>query len=357
MSTTAPNLEDEKTHPKQLDAVIIGAGVGGMYAVHCLRGAGLSVRAYDEAEGIGGTWWWTRYPGARVDFPGGPYYCYTFSEEMVREFDWAETQPHQSEVLSYVNYVADKLDLRRDIQLKTRITAANFDESAQRWNIEAADGEKINAQFLICAVGTLHAINRPSIPGLETFAGQTFHTARWPQDQNVLKGKRVGIIGTGSSGVQSIPHIARDAGHLTVFQRTPQYVIPAGNRALKHAEKVYARENWPQIRQQMLGSLLGSPIASSTRSALAETEEQRNELYEEWWQRGSQGIFFFTYKDLITSKEANQTLCEFVRRKIRATVYDAGVPSKNCFRTTISGPSAWFLERNIMRRSTGTTYR
>jgi cation diffusion facilitator CzcD-associated flavoprotein CzcO len=318
----------EIRRPQQFDAIIIGAGVGGMYAVHSLRRAGLSVRAFDEANGIGGTWWWTRYPGARVDFPGGPYYCYTFSEDLIREFDWPETQPAQATVLAYLNYVADKLDLRRDIQLETKITSANYDAAAQRWNIETGDGARFTAQFLICAVGSLSAVNKPAIPGLETFAGECFHTARWPHKKVELGGKRVGIIGTGSSAVQAIPVIAREAEHLTVFQRTPQYVIPAGNRPIDPETKRYARENWSKIRGQMMESILGSPFPRSTRSALADTEEQRREVYEARWQLGGQGILFYTYGDLMLDRAANQTLAEFVRSKIAEIVHKKDVIDK-----------------------------
>ena len=162
------------------DAVIIGAGVGGLYALHHLRAMGLSVRVYDGAAGVGGTWWWNRYPGARVDGPGSPFYCYTFSEELVREWDWAETQPNQPSVLAYLEYVADRLDLRRDIQLETWVRDACYDEERQRWMIETSAGARVSSQFLICAVGTLSAAHKPNIPGIDSFAGECHHTGRWP---------------------------------------------------------------------------------------------------------------------------------------------------------------------------------
>src|SRR3954469_9326742 len=218
---------------RELDALIIGAGVSGIYALYRLRGMGLNVRVYDQAGDVGGTWWWNRYPGARVDYPGGPFYCYTFSEELVREWDWTERQPDQPSVLSYLHHVADKFDLRRDIQLRTKVQAARFDATQQRWFIETDAGERIRAQFLICAVGTLSAPNIPDIPGLDGFGGEVFHTGHWPQEKRVeFAGKRVGVVGTGSSGVQIIPHIAREAEHLTVFQRTPSSRFP---RATRHS--------------------------------------------------------------------------------------------------------------------------
>ena len=310
-----------------LDVAIIGAGLGGMYSVHCLRAAGLNVRAFDEASGVGGTWHWTRYPGARVDFPGGPFYCYTFSEELVREFDWPHTQPDQPTVLRYCNFVADKLDLRRDIQLNTRVTSVTYEEASQRWYVETDRGEIFRAQFVVCATGSLSAVNSPSFPGLETFQGLSFHTARWPSDVS-LAGKRVGVIGTGSSAVQAIPEIAEEAAHLTVFQRTPQFVVPAGNRDIDPETKRHARENWPEIRNNMLNSKKGSPFPQSSRSALDDTLEQREQTYEYWWKRGSQGILSYSYGDLMTSREANKTLSDFVRRKIAQIVRDKELAKK-----------------------------
>ena len=308
--------------PQNLDAVIIGAGFGGMYALHCLRELGLSARVYDDASSVGGTWSWNRYPGARVDFPGGPYYCYTFSEELVREWDWRETQPDQPSVLAYLNFVADRLDLRRDIELQTRVTAAQYDEAAQRWTVQTNRGARVSAQFLICAVGTLSAANRPDIPGLDSFAGECFHTGRWPHEEVDFTGKRVGIIGTGSSGVQAIPVIARSARHLTVFQRTPQYTIPAGNRPLDPDVVRHTREHWAQVRQQMIESPFGAPFVPSTRSALDDTPEQRQALYEKHWQQGGLGIAFDAYHDILFNQDANHTLAEFVRSKIGQIVRD-----------------------------------
>jgi cation diffusion facilitator CzcD-associated flavoprotein CzcO len=308
--------------PRQLDAVVIGAGFGGLYALHLLRELGLRVRVFDDANSVGGTWAWNRYPGARVDFPGGPYYCYTFSQELVNEWDWPQTQPDQPAVLKYLNYVADRFDLRRDISLNTRVTGARYDEAAQRWEIDLASNERVGAQFLVCATGALSAANRPAIPGLDRFEGECYHTGLWPQQPVRFAGKRVGVIGTGSSGVQAIPVIAREAAHLSVFQRTPQYAIPARNRPLDEDFKRQTREQWPQLRAMMLQTPAGTPFPSPTRSALDDTAEQRTALYEEHWQRGGLGIAFGTYGDLLSNAEANQTLCEFVRDKIRRTVRD-----------------------------------
>ena len=310
------------------DAVIIGAGVGGMYALHHLREMGLSVRVYDAAGGVGGTWWWNRYPGARVDGPGSPFYCYTFSEELMQEWDWAETQPSQAQVLTYLEHVADRFDMRRDIQLETWVSNPRYDEAAQRWTVETSTGQHVSAQFLICAVGTLSTPNKPDIPGIDDFPGECYHTGRWPQEPVSFAGKRVGVIGTGSSGVQSIPEIAREAAHVTVFQRTPQYSIPARNRPLEPELIQHARENWDAVRATMNAHPVGMPFEMSTRLAAEDTPEQRQALYEELWQKGSFNLLFGSYADLLTNKESNRTLADFIRGKIGETVRDPKIAAK-----------------------------
>ncbi|RLA12336.1 MAG: cyclohexanone monooxygenase [Gammaproteobacteria bacterium] len=308
--------------PTELDVIVIGAGFGGMYSLHLLREMGLKAKVYDAADGVGGVWRWNGYPGARVDFPGGPYYCYTFSEELVKGWNWAESQPDQKDVLAYMDYVADQLDLRRDIQLDTWVTDARFNETTQRWVIETDQGETVSAQFMICAVGTLSAAHKPDIPGFDDFAGECYHTGGWPNEGVDFAGKRVGVIGTGSSGVQSIPIIAREADQLTVFQRTPQYTIPAKNHPLDEAFINHTQQNWPEIRDQMIASPFGAPIVPGEHSALEYTEDERNAVYEELWQKGGFAVAFNSYSDILTNKEANFSLAEFVRSKIRATVKD-----------------------------------
>lgn len=313
---------------KRYDAVVIGAGFGGLYALHHLRAMGLVVRLYEGAAGVGGTWWWNRYPGARVDFPGSPFYCYTFSEALVREWDWAETQPDQASVLAYLEYVADRFDLRRDIQLETWVRDARYDEEARHWLVETSTGERVSTQFLVCAVGTLSAVHKPNIPGLDNFAGECYHTGRWPREPVSFAGKRVGVIGTGSSGVQAIPEIAREAAHVTVFQRTPQYSIPARNRPVDPEMVRQARENWATIRAKMNASPVGSPFEVSARLALEDTAEQRQALYEELWQKGGLHLLFGSYADIMTDKEANRTVADFVRGKIREIVRDPKTAAK-----------------------------
>jgi cyclohexanone monooxygenase len=310
------------------DVVVIGAGFGGLYALHHLREMGLSVRVYDGAAGVGGTWWWNRYPGARVDFPGGPFYCYTFSEELMKEWDWAETQPDQQAVLAYLDHVADRFNLRRDIQLETWVHNASYDEDGQCWIVETSAGERVSAQFLVCAVGSLFAAYKPDIPGIDDFAGECYHTGRWPQEPVSFAGKRVGVIGTGSSGVQAIPEIAREAAHVTVFQRTPQYSIPARNHPIDPEVIRQARENWAATRAKMKASPGGALFELSDRSALDDLPKQRQAVYEALWQKGGLGLLFSSYRDLVTDKEANRTVADFLRGKIREIVSDPETAEK-----------------------------
>ena len=310
------------------DAVIIGAGVSGMYALHHLREMGLSVRVYDAASDIGGTWWYNRYPGARVDGPGSPFYCYSFTDEFMKEWEWAETQSEQSAVLAYLEHVADKLDLRRDIQFETWVQDARYDEAAQRWTVETSTGEHASAQFLICAVGALSTTNMPDFPGINDFAGETYHTGRWPHEPLSFEGKRVAVIGTGSSGIQAIPEIAKGAAHVTVLQRTAQFAFPAGNRPLTPDEMTEARENWETIREKMIAHPGGFPFDSHSRSALDATPAEREALYERLWQQGSFKFFLESYNDIAISEEANKTMADFVRGKIRETVKDPETAEK-----------------------------
>lgn len=319
-------------HSQHYDAVIIGAGVSGMYALHHLRGMGLSVRAYDGAPTVGGTWWYNRYPGARVDGPSAPLYGYMFSDELVKEWDWTETQSSQAEVLSYLEHFADRFDLRRDIQLETWVKDAHYDEATQRWTVETSTGLRVSAKFLICAVGALSAPNKPDIPGVDDFAGECVHTGSWPEEPVRFAGKRVGVIGTGSSGIQVIPEIAKEAGHVTVFQRTPQYTVPARNRPLLPEELAAVRENFDAIKTAMMAPPTGDaslPMSPGNgRSAFDETPEQRHALYEELWERGTLAFVFGNYPELLVNEEINLEVCAFLQGKIREIVRDPDTADK-----------------------------
>lgn len=317
---------DRDQSPRSFDVVIIGAGLSGLYATYHLREAGLRVRTFDDADEVGGTWWWNSYPGARVDVPGGPYYCYTFSESLAREWTWEETQPDQASVQAYLKHVADRFNLHPQIQLSTRVTSARFDIERAVWTIETKGGEVVEAQFLVSAVGTLSAPHLPDIPGFETFRGEVVHPGRWPRDHEVaIAGARVGVIGTGSSGIQLIPRLAETTGQLTVFQRTPQYTVPARNQPVPADVLDAVRTQWTDLRDTMISSPAGIPnMMVSSRSALDVTEQERRETFEAAWAAGGLRIGR-VFKDLLTEPEANQTLTDFIRSKILEIVDDPEV--------------------------------
>jgi len=307
------------------DAIVIGAGAAGLYALHKLLGLGLSVRVFEQGDGVGGTWYWNRYPGARCDVESWDY-CYSFSEELEQEWDWTERFPTQPELERYFNHVADRFDLRRDIQFDTRVERARFDEGRNRWVIDTSDGATVSARFLVSAAGCLSEVNKPPIPGAETFAGEQHHTARWPAEGVDVAGKRVGVIGTGSSGVQVIPQVAERAGHVYVFQRTAQYTIPARNRLLDDDARQELRDSFDE-RQEFKRTTpagLSRPVvpASSDLDAAA-----RAEILEASWQRGGPG-FAMTIDDILTNPESNERAARFVRDKIRAKVDDQAVAEK-----------------------------
>lgn len=321
-----------RTPTEHYDAVVIGAGVSGMYALHHLRGMGLSVRAYDGAPTVGGTWWYNRYPGARVDGPSAPLYGYTFSDELVKEWDWTETQASQPDVLSYLEHFADRFDLRRDIQLETWVTDTRYDEATQHWTIETDHGDCVTATFVICAVGALSAPNKPDISGIDDFEGECLHTGDWPNEPISFAGKRVGVIGTGSSGIQTIPEIAKQAEHVTVLQRTAQFTVPARNRSLTQEELEAVRENWEEVR----GGMVAAPppdavlpmMPGNGRSAFDETPEQRQALYEELWAQGTLGFVYGNYPELLVDEEINREVGAFLRGKIGEIVDDPATAEK-----------------------------
>lgn len=304
------------------DAVVVGAGFSGLYMLHRLREAGLSTQVYEAGSGVGGVWHWNRYPGARCDCES-IYYCYTFSDELSQEWTWSSRYPGQPEILDYLNYVADKFDLRRDIQFNSRVKSAQYDEENLQWIIRLKDGSQVTAKYFISAVGCLSASNVPKFEGLEQFKGEWYHTGNWPHEPVDFKGKRVGLIGTGSSGVQAIPVIAEDADHLTIFQRTPQYSMPARNYPYDQEYIRNVKENYKEIKEKMRHSFSGLPVNFLDRSALDDSPEERQKVYEDAWQKGGfDAIFLATYPDLATNAEANETAAEFIRSKISDIVHD-----------------------------------
>jgi cation diffusion facilitator CzcD-associated flavoprotein CzcO len=313
--------------PRELDALIIGAGFSGLYQLLCLRDRlGLSVQVLEAAGGVGGTWYWNRYPGARCDSESHSY-CYAFSEELMREWEWTERYPEQPEIMRYLNHVADRFDLKKDIRFNTRVTGADYDEAANRWRVRTEAGETFTARFLITAVGCLSTANVPKIPGLGDFKGKWYHTGQWPHEGVDFTGKRVGVIGTGSTGIQAIPVIAETAAHLTVFQRTANYSVPARNVPLTPEFKQWVRDNAAEIRRVTRATPNGHPFMISERLALATSPEEREALYEAAWEKG--GLQFRAiFQDLLVDKAANDTAAEFIRNKIRQIVKDPETAAK-----------------------------
>src|SRR5438128_6190217 len=305
------------------DVAVVGAGFAGLYMLYRLRGLGLSARVYEAGRGVGGTWFWNRYPGARGDVESMDY-SYSFSDELQQEWTWTERYASQPEILQYINHVADRFDLRRDIQLETRVTAAVFDEATNRWAIQTDRGDRVSARFCIMATGGLSSAQVPKYKGLERFEGKWYHTGNWPHEGVDFTGQRVGVIGTGSSAIQSIPLIARQAAHLFVFQRTPHFSVPARNAPLDPEYERQVKSSYAEFRRQARESRVGFVVERNDLSALEVSSEERQRAYESRWSRGGLG-FNATFADLLTSKEANDTAAEFFRAKIQAIVRDAAV--------------------------------
>jgi cation diffusion facilitator CzcD-associated flavoprotein CzcO len=309
------------------DALIVGAGFSGLYQLLCLRDRlGLSVRLLEAGDGVGGTWYWNRYPGARCDSESHSY-AYYFSDELLQEWPWSERYPEQPEILRYLNYVTDRFDLRRDIRFGARVTSARYDAATNRWQVTTETGERYDAKYLITAVGCLSAANIPDIPGLDRFAGNWYHTGQWPHQGVDFTGKRVGMIGTGSTGIQAAPVIAQTAVHLTVFQRTANYSIPARNAPLSEEFKHWAKANTADLRRVMHATPNGHPFMICDRSAHDVTADERQAIYEAAWEKG--GLQFrAAFRDLLIDKAANDTAAEFIRQKIREVVKDPGTATK-----------------------------
>jgi cyclohexanone monooxygenase len=310
------------SEPGQFDAIVIGAGVGGLYAIYRLRQLGLRVRGFEAGGGVGGTWYWNRYPGCRCDVESMEY-SYSFSDELQQEWHWPERYGTQPEILRYINHVADRFDLRRHIAFNTRVKEAVFDSATTRWTVRTDKGETATARFCIIATGNLSTPRRPPIPGLESFKGKWYHTGLWPHEGVDFTGLRVGVIGTGSSGVQSIPIIAKQAKRLYVFQRTANFSLPARNAPMDAANESAHKAQYSERRRAAFDTPFGiAGYPPPLKSALEATEEERRHAYEAKWAEGGSISFLYSFNDLLLNKEANDTASEFVRGKIRATVKD-----------------------------------
>jgi len=308
------------------DAVIIGAGFGGMYMLHRLRQKGFTARVFEAGKGVGGTWYWNRYPGARCDVESVQY-SYQFDPELEQEWEWSERYATQPELLRYANHIADRYDLRRDMRFETRVSRAVFDEAANLWRVETEKaGEsgvagKVAARFVITAMGCLSSPNTPKIPGLEDFKGPTYHTGNWPHEGVDFTGRTVGVIGTGSSAIQSIPVIAEQAKHLTVFQRTANYTVPAHNKPL---DPDYVREvkaNYAEMRRRAKTKPAGIDFTINPASAAETPEEERNRQFQARWDYGGLG-FMASFSDLLLNDDSNKYAADFVRSKIGEVVKD-----------------------------------
>ena len=309
----------------EIDAVVVGAGFAGLYMLHRLRGMGLSVRLIEAGGGVGGTWYWNRYPGARCDVESVEY-SYGFSEELQQQWQWSERYAAQAEILAYLEHVATRFALYPDIRFNTRVLAAHFDADTVGWRVTTDDGN-YHARYCVMATGCLSTANTPDLPGLADFQGRVLHTGRWPHTQVDFSGQRVGLIGTGSSGIQATPEIAKQAEHLYVFQRTANWSVPARNHEIEAAHVAAVKSDYPgyRARQRKLGAACHLP--PNKQSALAVDSDERERIYEQWWTRG--GLSFLgAFGDLIFDQRANDTAADFIRTKITATVRDPLLAAK-----------------------------
>jgi cyclohexanone monooxygenase len=305
-----------------LDVAVIGAGFGGLYMLHKLRDElGMNVRVFDKASDVGGTWYWNRYPGALSDTETFVY-CYSFNKELLQEWDFNTRYVSQPQILSYLEWVANRLDLRRSIQFNTFIPKAHFNEASGLWELTTDQGETFTARFMVTALGLLSATNLPNIKGRERFAGEQYHTGHWPKDVS-FEGKRVGVIGTGSTGIQVITAIAPKVKHLTVFQRSPQYSVPVGNRPVTAEEVAAIKRNYDEIWAGVRNSMVAFAFTESKVPAMSVSEEERRAVFEKAWQTGGGFRFMFeTFNDIATNPEANEAAAAFVRAKIAEIVKD-----------------------------------
>ena len=311
---------------RAVDVVVIGAGFAGLRSLHTLRGMGYSVAVLEAGDGIGGVWFWNRYPGARCDVESYDY-SYGFSEELQQEWRWSERYATQPEILRYVEHVADRFDLRRDVHLNQRMTRAEFDESDSRWQISTEAGDVWSASYLVMAVGNLSTTKAPHLPGQEQFTGRILHSAQWPREGVELAGKRVGIIGTGSSGMQMVPIVAQEAEHLTVFQRTPNFSVPAANAPLTDERDAEVKATYAERREEARWSPSGLGYRPNKQSAKAVSPEERRAVYERAW-NGSGFGFVLAFYDLLLDQESNDTAADFIREKIGALVEDPATRQK-----------------------------
>lgn len=324
--SVSTNVTETAAEPRMLDAIIVGAGVGGLYSLYKLREMGFSVRAIEQASGVGGTWFWNRYPGCRCDVESYQY-SYSFSEELQREWTWSERFAPQPEILAYLNHVADRFDLRRDITFNTAVTAATYQEKEKRWLIETDAGETILARYCIMATGCLSVPRKDLFKNQDQFAGEVYYTALWPEEGVDVTGKRVGVIGTSASGTQSIPLLAKQAEHLYVFQRTANFSVPSRNAPMDPAVDAEWKANYPELRKKQWDQRAAIIFDMPDKAATEVDEDERRQIYEKRWAKGGLG-FMRSFTDLFVDRAANDTAADFVRSKIAETVKNPEVAKK-----------------------------
>ena len=329
-----------------VDVVIVGAGFSGLYLLHKLRKQGFSTRVFERGSDVGGTWYWNRYPGARCDVESMQY-SYSFDQTLQQDWSWAEKYAAQPEILAYLNHVADRFNLRKDIDFDTEVTSAHFDEELSCWNIKTNVSGHVWAQFFIMATGCISTPQTPKIKGLSVYQGKTYHTGAWPHEKVDFTGQRIAVIGTGSSGIQSIPVLAKEADHVTVFQRTPHWSVPARNVPMTDEYEKEWKADYAVRRQEMRYTVSGSlkKLKSLDVSALSVTEKEREEIFRERWEAGGM-TYLRSFNDLLTEQEANDTAAEYVRERIRSVVKDPAIAELLAPKTYPIGTKRLCLDTN-----------
>lgn len=327
MNTLEAVEPDRKNPPTFYDAIVIGAGAGGVSALYRLRNLGLNVRLFEAGTGPGGAWYWNRYPGARTDSESYSY-GFFFSEELFREWDWSEHFPSQPETERYFNYVIDRFDLRKDMQFSSRIKAAHFDEAENLWDVRLEDGGDFRARWVVAAVGPLTEPVLPKVEGVSSFAGEAYHTARWPKEHIKFEGKRVGVIGTGASGIQVIQEVAKTAKHLTVFQRTANFAAPLNNSVITPQEQAEIKASFGDLKDRVNSTYAWFLHTPEGRSTFDVTDEERENFWQETYRARGLGIWQGNFNDMLLDEKANALISEFIRRKIRERVKDPETAEK-----------------------------
>jgi cation diffusion facilitator CzcD-associated flavoprotein CzcO len=329
-----------------VDVLVVGAGFSGLYAMHKLRDElGLLVQGFETADGVGGTWYWNRYPGARCD-SAGSVYCFTFNQDIINEWTWSEKYPAQPEILRYLNFVADKLDLKRSFRFSTRIESMTWDEATNHWEVRTNDGDVVHARYVISAVGCLSASNKANFKGMGNFTGESYHTAQWPHHPVSFAKQRVAVIGTGSTAIQAIPVIAEDAAHLTIFQPTPNFSTPAKNYALTPQEQQRYREEAAALHDRIKRTFAGQDLEQIQKSAKDDSPEERKRNFDKLFEAGDFSFWLANYQDVLSDPESNELAAEYLRDRIRQTVRNPAVAEKLVPRSYPYGTKRQALDTN-----------